>query len=68
MQIAIFLVCCAILGVSIVVCFELRHIRGNINFTKFRLETAIEWYGEQILDELPNTFEYNGMRGKVFKK
>lgn len=71
MQIAIFIACCFIIGMLIVVCLELSDICNELAEIRVRCGSLgnqlIEYY-INILTSMPNTFEYNGMRGKVFKK
>ena len=71
MQIAIFLMCCAILGMLAVICFYLRDIRYEVNSIRRRYEVysqcTIDWL-DQLFQSIPDTFEYNGNKGKVYRK
>ncbi len=71
MQIAIFIACCFIIGLLIVVCLELRRIRYDITHIQVNsgalMNMVIEYYFN-ILNAIPNTFEYNGNKGKVYRK
>jgi Flp pilus assembly protein protease CpaA len=75
MLIAIFIACCFIIGMLIVVCLELRHINKNlvtINYNnKVHRDDIVEYLTTTrhvIIDCIPDTFEYNGNKGKVYRK
>lgn len=72
MQIAIFIACCFIIGMLIVVCLELRQLRKDINAAKLHIlgnmGVAFDMLYNQLSESIPNTFEYNGNKGKVYHK
>ena len=68
MQIAIFIACFCIIGLLIVVCLELKDISSYIRYMRYALEIDVDGAIRGVLDELPNTFEYNGTKGKVYHK
>ena len=61
MQIAIFIACCFIIGLLIVVCLELKELRLDIHALGNMVDMNADW----VLERMPNTFEYNGNKGKV---
>ena len=75
MEIAIFLTLCFIVGLLLAVCMRMKTFREimslGMNNQKSYAETYIWMMGnmqDEIMRNLPNTFEYNGNKGKVYHK